>query len=28
LLAALPVLWWFVPETKGTRLDAVPDVTG
>jgi MFS family permease len=27
LLAALPVLWWFVPETKGTRLDAVPDVT-
>lgn len=28
LLAALPVLWWFVPETKGTKLDAVPDVTG
>jgi putative MFS transporter len=26
LLAALPILWRFVPETKGTRLDDVPDV--
>ena len=25
LLAALPILWRFVPETKGTRLDAVPE---
>ena len=28
LLVALPVLWRFVPETKGTKLDAVPDETG
>ena len=28
LLVALPVLWRFVPETKGTKLDAVPDPTG
>jgi putative MFS transporter len=28
LLAALPVLWRFVPETQGTKLDAVPDETG
>ena len=27
LLVALPVLWRFVPETKGTKLDAVPDPT-
>jgi putative MFS transporter len=28
LLVALPVLWLFVPETQGTRLDAVPEETG